>query len=341
MNIERTNRTYSIAIPAYGRPNELIKLFDSIYQMEKQPDEIIICEDFSKDRKKINEIVTSQIHRFSNKNVVITYIENEVNLGYDANIRKLINKAQSDWVILIGNDDLFLKEGITNIDEFCTKNNSVGMVSRTFIRFEKNINKPLGTSSLFNEDKIIKKEDDPRLIFRTCGFVGGLVVNKEWAKKLETTEYDGTLYYQIYLSANAFCTNGIGYIAKPTVAARTGNPPMFGESEKDKKAHIPGSYSAKGRATMWKGVLDIGNNIGKKFNINLYEPLRNELMVRQSFHIFEMNVGVKKETLNELKGELKNLNLFNHWFPKTLYYVNLIFGKKAFYVYYLIRKIFQ
>jgi len=44
--------TYSIAIPAYGRPNELMELFDSIYQMDKQPNEIIICEDFSKDRKK-------------------------------------------------------------------------------------------------------------------------------------------------------------------------------------------------------------------------------------------------------------------------------------------------
>jgi hypothetical protein len=64
-------------------------------------------------------------------------------------------------------------------------------------------------------------------------------------------------------------------------------------------------------------------------------------MVRQSFHIFEMNVGVKKEILNGLKEELQRLNLFNHWFPKTLYYNNLIFGKKAFYIYYLIRKIFQ
>jgi len=341
MNIERPNQTYSIAIPAYGRPNELIELFDSIYQMEQQPNEIIICEDFSKDRKKISEIVNKQIHRFSNKNVIITYIENEVNIGYDANIRKLINKAKFDWVILIGNDDLFLKEGIANIDEFCTKNSSIAMASRTFIRFENDINKPLGTSSLFNENKTIKKGDDPRLIFRACGFVGGLVINKEWAKKLETTEYDGTLYYQIYLSANAFCTNGIGYIAKPTVAARIGNPPMFGESEKDKKAHIPGSYSPKGRATMWKGVLDIGRNIGKTHNINLYEPLRNELMVRQSFHVFEMNVGIKKEILNELKAELQKLNLFNHWLPKTLYHINFILGEKAFYVYSVIRKIFQ
>ena len=341
MNFENTNNTYSIAIPAYGRPDELNELFDSIYEMTQQPDEVIICEDFSKDRKVINEIVSCQINRFSTKKVLITYIENEVNLGYDANVRKLINKAQSDWVVLIGNDDLFLKEGISNIDEFCKQNPSIAMASRTFIRFEKDINQPLGVSSLFNDDRVFKSGDDPKLIFRTCGFVGGLVVNKKWAVALETSQYDGTLYYQIYLAANAFCTNGIGYISKPTVGGRSGNPPMFGESEKDKKSHIPGAYSAKGRASMWKGVLEIGKDIGKKYNVELYEPLRQELMIRQSFHVFEMNVGVNKGVLNDLKEELKKLNLFDHWLPKFLYSINRVLGKNAFYIYFFTRKIFQ
>lgn len=333
--------TYSIAIPAYGRPNELIELFDSIYQMEKQPEEIIICEDFSKDRKKISEIVTNQINRFSNKNVIITYIENEVNLGYDANIRKLINRAKSKWVVLIGNDDLFLKNSLDDINDFCDKNPQVAMVSRTFLRFDTDIKKPIGTSSLFKEDKIIKTGDDAKLIFRMCGFVGGLVINKEWAMQYETNEYDGTLFYQIYLAANAFSTNGIGYISKPIVGARTGNPPMFGDSEKDGTLHIPGAYSAKGRASMWAGVLKIGKNVGEKYNVNLYDSLRNELMIRQSFHVFEMNVGVNKKTLAELKEELEKLNLFNHWFPKTLYICNKVLGKKAYYLYSSIRKAMQ
>ncbi|MFC0078880.1 glycosyltransferase [Flavobacterium procerum] len=332
---------YSIAIPAYGRPNEFEDLLKSIYEMEMLPNEIIICEDFSKERNEIRAIAEKYQVIFNTNNVIVSYVENEKNLGYDANIRKLIDLAFCKWVILIGNDDLFLKNGLNEIDDFCKKNESIAMISRPFIRFEKDINKPLGISRILPNEVIIGKNDSPKLIFRMCGFVGGLVINKKWAKKLATDKYDGTLFYQIYLAANAFCTTGIGYLANPSVGGRAGNPPLFGNSDKDGNLHIPGSYSAKGRASMWKGVLDIGKDVGNLYNIEIREELRQELMIRQSFHVFEMNVGVSKETLKELKFELKKLDLFEHWIPKTLYFINMIFGKKAYYVYYLTRKLMQ
>ncbi|MWB93804.1 glycosyltransferase [Flavobacterium sp. GA093] len=339
--MNKISEGYSIAIPAYGRPNEYDELLTSIFEMDFLPNEIIICEDFSKERVAIGEITARHRSQFEENNVKITYIENESNLGYDANIRKLIDKALHKWVILIGNDDLFLKNGLQEIDLFCQKNPDVAMVSRPFVRFEKDITKPLGISSVLPTETIIKKGDSPKLIFRMCGFVGGLVINKGWAQPLATTKYDGTLYYQIYLAANAFCTSGIGYLAKPSVGGRAGNSPLFGDSEKDGAAHIPGAYSAKGRAKMWKGVLDIAKDTEQLYKIEIAESLRQELMVRQSFHVFEMNVGVPNKTLNELKTELKKLNLFNHWLPKTLYNLNLIFGKNAYYFYYLIRKFAQ
>ena len=332
---------YSIAIPAYDRPNEYDELLTSIFEMNFLPNEIIICEDFSKQRNVIRQITEMQRMRFIEKEVKITYIENETNLGYDANIRKLIDLALYKWVILIGNDDLFLKNGLEEIDKFCKKNPDIAMVSRPFIRFEKDISKPLGISRILPTETIIKNGDSPRLIFRMCGFVGGLVVNKEWAKPLATNKYDGTLYYQIYLAANAFCTKGIGYLGKPSVGGRTGNPPLFGDSEKDGDVHISGAYSAKGRSKMWKGVLDIGKDAEHIYKIEIVEELRKELMIRQSFHIFEMNVGVSKTVLRELRAELEKLYLFNHWLPKSLYSLNLIFGKYAYYFYYLIRKFAQ
>lgn len=332
---------YSIAVPAYGRPNEYDELLSSIFEMDFLPNEIIICEDFSKEREAIKRITEKHRFYFEERNVIITYIENETNLGYDANIRKLIDLAIYKWVILIGNDDLFLKNGLKEIDSFCTKNPDILMVSRPFIRFEKDINKPLGISRFLPKETIIKKGDSPKFIFRLCGFVGGLVINKKWAKELATDKYDGTLFYQIYLAAHAFCTNGIGYLENPSVGGRSGNPPLFGDSEKDGASHISGAYSAKGRAKMWNGVLNIGNDVGSFYNIKIEEALRQELMIRQSFHVFEMNVGVSKKMSKELKAELQQLNLFNHWMPKSLYCLNSIFGKYAYYFYYLTRKLIQ
>ncbi|WP_128414928.1 MULTISPECIES: glycosyltransferase family 2 protein [unclassified Flavobacterium] len=332
---------YSIAIPAYGRPNEYDELLTSIFDMSLLPNEIIICEDFSKQRNEIRKITENHRNKFEGKNVILTYIENENNLGYDANIRKLIDLALCKWVILIGNDDLFLKDGLKEIDLFCKKNPDVAMISRPFIRFEKDIDKPIGISRILPGEAIIQKGDSPKLIFRMCGFVGGLVVNKEWAEPFKTDKYDGTLFYQIYLSANAFCTKGIGYLSKPSVGGRGGNPPLFGDSQKDGQIHVSGMYSTKGRAKMWKGVLDIAKDVQDLYKIEIAEELRKELMIRQSFHVFEMNVGASKDTLRELKKELQKLNLFDHWVPKSLYILNTIFGKYAYYFYYLVRKFAQ
>jgi glycosyltransferase involved in cell wall biosynthesis len=332
---------YSIAIPAYGRPAEYDELLRSIYDMNMWPNEIIICEDFSKERNNIRAISNRYESIFERNKIKFTYIENEKNIGYDANIRKLIDLALYKWVILIGNDDLFLKSGLKEIASFCVKNSSVSMISRPFVRFEKQLEKPLGTSRVFAKESLVNKNYSPKFIFRTCGFVGGLVINKNWAVTLATDKYDGTLFYQIYLASHAYCSEGIGYLQTPTVAGRSGNPPLFGDSEKDGVVHTQGSYSAKGRASMWKGVLDIAKDVGAFYNIELAEDVRQELMIRQSFHVFEMNVGVSRKTLMELKKELIKLNLFDHLVPKSLYYLNYIFGKNAFYFYYVTRKIMQ
>src|SRR5688572_5326305 len=118
---------YSIAIPAYGRPVEFEDLLKSILDMEKFPNEVVICEDFSKQRPEIAAIVKRYEPLFSKNSIELNYIENEVNLGYDANVRKLIHVSNYKWVILMGNDDLFLKDSITTIDDYCTKNPEVAM----------------------------------------------------------------------------------------------------------------------------------------------------------------------------------------------------------------------
>lgn len=56
---------YSIAIPAYGRPKEYEELLQSILDMNRMPDEVVICEDFSKERSVITQI-TNQFSPYLN-----------------------------------------------------------------------------------------------------------------------------------------------------------------------------------------------------------------------------------------------------------------------------------
>jgi len=331
---------YSIAIPAYGRPREFEELLMSILDSSIFPDEVIVCEDFSPERSDITQIALRLTPLLDSKGIKFSYIENDRNLGYDGNVRKLIESAAYKWVILIGNDDLFLPDGLQIIDEYCKRNPNVAMISRPFLRFYTDINNPIGISRLLEGEHIITKDNySAKYIFRVCGFVGGLIINKNWAEPFHTNKYDGSLYYQIYLGAHAYCTNGIGYLSKPTIGGRAGNPPLFGESGAEH--HVPGAYSAKGRASMWRGVLDIANDLGNLYRIDLKTDLKRELTVRQSFHIFEMNAGTTRANLNELKQELVKLDLFNHWFPRTLFFLNYVLGKGSKVFYLLSRKIMQ
>ncbi|MGV8813329.1 MAG: glycosyltransferase family 2 protein [Gelidibacter sp.] len=334
---------FSIAIPAYSRVNEFEELLLSIYNMSLLPNEVVVCEDGSNERSALRMIAQNWKNKFSEVNCDLIFIENEINLGYDANVRKLIEVSSFKWVVLIGNDDLFLKDGIKVLKEFTDRNENICMVSRPFIRFKDDINKPIGISRISTSEYIYsnKNKDSSKMIFRSCGFVGGLVINRDFALPLSTSKYDGSLYYQIYLACNAFCNSGIGYLSLPTVGGRTGNPPLFGVASKESSVHIPGSYSAKGRAKMWKSVLEISQDVENEYNVDLFTDLKRELMIKQSFHVFEMSVGVDRKKLNELKRELNEIGLYNHVTPKFFHFINSIFGRNAIFFYRIIRKVAQ
>jgi hypothetical protein len=70
---------------------------------------------------------------------------------------------------------------------------------------------------------------------------------------------------------------------------------LFGESAKDGAHHIAGAYSAKARAKCGVAFYK-AKDVGAQYNCNLVDALRQELMVRQAFHIFEMNVGASNAT---------------------------------------------
>jgi abequosyltransferase len=332
----------SVGIPAYSRPFELVELLESIYEQTVLPTEVTICEDDSPERESIRSIVENWHAPFAAAGCVLNYHENDRNLGYDGNLRKVIACSHSSWVMLIGNDDLVLEDGVEKAETFIRGNPDVNVISRSFVRFRSDVRKPIGLSRASATDRIFNASNSSsRMIFRTSGFIGGLMVKRDWAENIATSRYDGTLFYQIYLSSVAFCGKGIGYIAQPVVAARAGNPPMFGSAACEKDAHLPGSYTPKGRAKMWESVIRITSEVGKEQKIDLAGGIREELEVRSSFLVFEALAGSGRGKLSEMRFELQKLGLFGHPIPRTLFLMDWIFGSRAKPFYSLVRTVMQ
>ena len=344
MGATRETRRLDIAvgIPAYNRSSNLTELLESISKQTVAPAEVTICEDHSPERESIREIVRQWRGGFEAAGGRVNYIENEVNLGYDGNIRKLVSSSHAKWLMLMGNDDLLLGNCMEDLEAYLNRSRWTPMISRSFVRFDTNIRRPLGISRISDEDTIFRYGETPAgMLFRASGFVGGLILDRNWADELATAQYDGSLYYQVYLAAAAFCTEGIGYVGKPIVGGRGNAKPLFGSAPNERDVHIPGSYTPKGRAKMWRAVLCIAEDASSRYAVDIVEEIRSELEVRQSFHVFEMSVAQGRAAVEELRDQLSDLGLFHHPIPRILYWINLIFGRNARFFYTLARHAMQ
>ena len=332
----------TIGIPAYNRSSELLLLIKSIIATDPPPSELLIIEDKSPERELIKKTVQCLRPDLLDKNIKVVYIENVENLGYDKNIKKIISLANQPWLMLIGNDDLILPNCFRDVMVSVNQCPNIKFFSRSFYRFSDNPFRRLGVSKLSQCDKTFKPNEwSSGIIFRSSGFVGGLVFDVNWAKGLETGKYDGALFYQVYLASNAFCQGGIGYISAPIVEARVDNVPLFGASKNEAKIHTPGQYSARSRAHMWAGVLQIADDVGGAYRIDLVSGIKRELINRQSFHVFEMFSKQPKPAQVSLKEHFKAIGVFNYLIPTFLYTINRLFGKNAYWFYWAVRKVFQ
>jgi glycosyltransferase involved in cell wall biosynthesis len=320
----------SIAVPVYSRPTELRELLRSINEMAVLPKEVVLCEDKSPDRYLISQLAAEWKSILALKGCDLKYVENKDNLGYDGNVRSLFATATRNWVMLLGNDDVVLPEAIPAIQQFVAEHPKTKLISRSFVRFSEDRQHPLGISRQAEQDRVYAKNNsDAGMLFRLCGFVGGLIVDRQWALRKATDKYDGTLYYQIYLAALAFSQEGIGYIASPIVGARVGNSPLFGSASAEKGTHVPGSYTPKGRAAMWHGVLRICADVEETSSVSMLKQVRRELSGRQSFHVFEMMANQGRRATLSLGRELFHIGLMRHPFPWIVFLLAMIFGRHS------------
>lgn len=342
MKQNENNIRITIAIPSYKRPNELRYLLNTIYDSDDIPFEIAISDDDSSAEYRIEEICMSWRNKFEQKGIIFSLSKNAENIGYDRNIRKLINVSKGDYVTLIGNDDAITKEGIGNLKRYLSENAGVFAISRTFVKFENSLDEVVGVSRFAGEDQVFNVSNSkPNVYFRLGAYFGGITFNKQWAIAKNTEQYDGTLYYQIYLCGCAYYESGIGYIALPIVGGRVGGIPLFGNSATERGIHVPGSYSAKARANMWTQVLRIAHDIDDKYGVDSYRYIAHELRTRMSFHVLEMYCHKSASELFDLFIELRKLKLVYHLLPLTLFVLVLVFRSNACFFFRLVRRMYQ
>ena len=332
----------SVAIPSYSRPRDLDYLLETIHAGSRLPDEVVICDDNSPDRDEIRGIVDNWCAAFAQTSCALRYLQNDVNLGYDRNLQKLVRECTSEYVVFIGNDDAFTSAGIRRIYDGIAANPGLKAFSRSFVKFADSLDNSSGVSRFATQDCIFAAGNSkPRMYLRLSAYFGGLVFDRAWALSKERSSYDGTLYYQLYLFGCAYFETGVGYIYEPVVGARTDGVPLFGVASTEAGSHQPGGYSARARAKMWSDILRIARDIDRDHDASSYDDIHYELKTRLSFHVFESYAHKSIQDLLALARELNRLDLMSHPVPIALFLVVLVFRQWSALLFGLSRRIYQ
>lgn len=96
----------SIAIPNFNRTTLLVEAFQNIIE-DNRINEIVICDDASKNFEEVKDVLKS----YSKVNL----IKNEVNFGTFFNKLRTIQSVSNEWCVLLDSDNIIDKSYIDNI----------------------------------------------------------------------------------------------------------------------------------------------------------------------------------------------------------------------------------
>ncbi len=265
-----SRKLFSVCIPAYNRAHQLIPLLQSIFSQDFSDFEVVICEDMSPEREQIAAIARDFQLRFPG---MLLYFENPENLGYDANIRNLVDKATGEFCFFMGNDDIMCAGALDNAASVIRRNPDVGLVLKSYGWFDETPDKVNQEIRWFKEEKLFLPGPAAiRFAFRRSGVLSGYIVHRDSAAHVATTKFDGTLYYQMHLTANVLIHKSAVCTPKVLILCRGGQP-EFGNSPKEKGKYVPGRYTPQARLNMISGALSIIRNLKESRGIDVVEDV--------------------------------------------------------------------
>lgn len=314
----------SICIPSYNRPDELLRLLESVDSKRGSEIEIVICEDKSPKRNEIRNAVET----FSGESQYsVHYYENESNFGYDKNLRGCASKALGKWVIFMGDDDVFVEGSLDKYIDFLKTNEELGYVLR---RYQAEYSDGRIEEFRYDyEDVFLEPSVDTYVeFFRRSLFISGFTFRKECFNDYECADYDGSLLFQLYIEAVICNKFRSAYCDIPISKSIEGGIPYFGSSENEKN-YESGSNTLGNSIEFMKQVMKVAGSIDQKLGISGTDSIMKSYSKYSYGFLHEhRDDGIK--VFNAYAKELKKLGFASSKLFYVYYLGLLVFGKKGF-----------
>jgi glycosyltransferase involved in cell wall biosynthesis len=316
----------SVCIPAYNRPREISELLHNLSEQDLGGWNIVICEDRSPQSQLIEQVVYdfSECHA----ELDINYYTNEKTLGYDGNIRMLLDKADGQYCLFMGDDDMLAAGSLSRIIDVLAQPN-VGIVLRAWKSIDKETGKEIDEHRYFPEDRLFSPGiESIASFYRRSVFISGLTVHRDSARAFHTDRFDGMLLYQLYLVGRILLHMNGYYVSDILAVRRVGGEHFFGSSDAEKGRFFPKKLLPSHSVAFLRGLFDIARVLDEEFSPGVL-ALINKDLGRYSYPMLEIQARTltKKEFLR-YAYELASIGLGDVTMFWLYFYALLILGPK-------------
>lgn len=265
----------SVCIPAYNRAGVLPALLESILTQNYDDFEVVINEDGSPEREKIRKVVEHYSILYPDR---IRYFENVHNLGYDANLRSLVERASGEYCLFMGNDDLMCPSALETISGAISRYPKIGVFLRSFEAFDGSPQNIVQTFKYFDRELFFPAGAGTiSTFYKRSVVIPGVTFHREAALTFATDKFDGSLLYQIYLIANILVEwNGV-FSPEIVTLYRNGGTPDFGNSASEKGKFVPQTRTPESSVNFMQGMLEIAQFVENTRHVNIYRSILRDL----------------------------------------------------------------
>jgi glycosyltransferase involved in cell wall biosynthesis len=315
----------SVCIPAYNRARHLAPMLDSIFGQDYEDFEIVLCEDCSPERDAIVAIAENYSQKYPGK---LHIFLNEQNLGYDGNIRNLVDKAVGEYCFFMGNDDLMCADALAIAAGVIDRHENVGVVLRSYAWFDDTPDRLAAEVRYFSEERVFSPGPEAiSVFFRRSGVISGYIVHRDSAREVATSRFDGGLYYQMYLTANVLVTRSAVFTPALLVLCRNSEPPDFGNSIPESAVCVPGRYTPQARLKMVAGALSIVQDLKEKRGVDVVDVITRDF-ANYFYPYIRDQLNAPGRELFSLYREFGKMGFSKHWLFHVYFVLGYVLGAR-------------
>lgn len=223
----------SVALCTYNGERYIHEQIQSILNQTVSVDEIIVCDDCSKDNtiQVVREIA-------DNADVKIRIYENETSLGVKGNFKKAIELCTGDYIFLSDQDDYWLPNKVETIMTWFAEHLDKSVVFTDAYLVDENRNRYEGRTQFQGvgfrklQQEMVQTGHGLEVFMMSNRATGATMAFRKAAVELNVEDW-GEMLHDEYIAIKALLKNELGVISEPLIEYRQHTGQQVGSSISD------------------------------------------------------------------------------------------------------------